>query len=199
MGGFFIFCDIIFIMFWTYLIIFVLTIFLGEELMLFIGALIHIGFLPFWQTFFIVLVAVYFGDFLFFYLGYRYGEPLLAKLIQKKLIKRNKVEKIEGIFERGGTWILFVSKFAYGLNHLTQLVGGAMKFNPKRYAYNQSYTSFLWVCLYLFIGYTFSAVLSEIFFDLKALSIALLIIFAAIFALGWLVDLLINKVFPRAK
>ena len=86
-------------MFWTYLIIFVLTVFLGEELMLFIGAMIHIGFLPSWRTFFIVLAAVYFGDFLFFYLGYRYGEPLLEKLIQKKLIKRRKAEKIKGIFE----------------------------------------------------------------------------------------------------
>ena len=184
-------------MFITYLIIFTLAIFLGEELMLFIGSLIHIGFLPAWRTILIVLLAVYFADFIFFYLGYRYGEKLIEKIIRWKLVKNAKVQKIKGIFERGGTWILFASKFAYGLNHLTQIIGGALKFNPKKYTCNQIITSFIWMVFYLFIGYTFSAVLSDIFFDLKTLGTALLLIFAFIFFLGWLVDWLINKFFPQ--
>ncbi|MGB9848078.1 MAG: DedA family protein [Minisyncoccia bacterium] len=184
-------------MFITFLILFVLAVFLGEELMLFVGAMIHIEFLPLWRTFFIMLSAVYFGDFLFFYLGYHYGDQLIEKLINKKLIKRTKVEKIKGIFERGGTWILFVSKFAYGLNHLTQLVAGVMKFDVKKYIKNQLVVSLAWVVFYLFIGYTFSAVLSEIFFDIRALSAALLLVFAAIFALGWVIDRIISKIFPK--
>ncbi len=182
----------------TLTIIFVLTIFLGEELMLFVGAMMHIGFIPFWQTLLTVLLAVYFGDFLFFYLGYRYGERLIERLIKWRLVKETKVEKIKGIFNRGGSWILFVSKFAYGLNHLTQMIAGSLKFEVKRYVRNQILASFVWTAFCLFIGYTFSAVLSDIFFDLKALTIALLLIFAAIFALGWLFDCLIIKIFPRS-
>lgn len=181
----------------TLLILFVLAIFLGEELMLFVGAMIHIGLLPLWQTFFTMMLAVYFGDFLFFYLGYHYGDKLIEKLINKKLIKQAKAERIKGIFHRGGTWILFISKFAYGLNHLTQLVAGAIKFDVKKYIKNQLVVSLGWVIFYLFIGYTFSAVLSDIFFDVRALSIALLLIFALIFALGWIIDFIITRIFPR--
>ncbi len=186
-------------MFITYLILFIQTIFLGEELMLFVGSSIHIGFLPGWRTAILVLLAVYFGDFLFFYLGYHFGEPFLDKLAQKRLIKKARVEKVIGIFERGGSWILFASKFVYGLNHLTQIVAGTMKFDPKRYARNQVIVSLIWVVIYLFIGYTFSAVLSDIFSDLRTLIIALTLIFLAIIALGFIIDWIIDKFFPVEK
>ncbi|HPD55276.1 MAG TPA: hypothetical protein PLR11_00465, partial [Candidatus Paceibacterota bacterium] len=74
-----------------------------------------------------------------------------------------------------------------------------MKFDPKRYARNQVIVSLIWVVIYLFIGYTFSAVLSDIFSDLRTLIIALTLIFLAIIALGFIIDWIIDKFFPVEK
>ena len=94
---------------------------------------------------------------------------------------------------------MFASKFTYGLNHLTQLVAGAMKFDPKRYACNQVIFFLIWVVIYLFIDYTFAAILSDIFSDLRSLIIALTLIFLAIIALGFVIDWAIDKLFPVEK
>jgi len=181
----------------VYGVLFLGMIVMGEELLLFAAALSHWGLLNFWVTMLVALAGAYVGDFLFFWLGWRFGEKFIDKFGKFLFMPRKRFEKIRHIFHNNhGKWLLFGSKFIYGLNHLTQIAAGSVKFNPKIYVKNQIYTTLIYIVIFATLGYAFSSVISLITKDVKVLGLFILVIIGVIVFISRLIDLVIERIYP---
>lgn len=178
-----------------YFILFVLMVLMGEEMMLFSVYLSSLGFFNFWIMFFVALAGTYTGDLLFFWLGWHFGENLVYKWGKFLFIPRKRFEKIQHLFSNRGRWILFVSKFVYGLGHLTLIAAGTAKMEPKKVIKNQIYSSLIWVVLFSGIGYFFSSFIGAVTRDFKMVGIGIIIVFSIFWGIGRFIDYIIDKTY----
>ena len=179
-----------------YGVLFLAMIVMGEEAILFAGSLSYLGFMNFWIMMPVALIGVYVGDLLFFWLGWHYGEHVIDKFGKYLLIPRKRFAKISRLFHNNGRWILAISKFIYGLSHLTLMAAGAAKMPPKRVVKNQLWSSLVWICVFGGLGYLFSSAVNSITHDLKVLGLVLIIILAISIAISRLMDYIIDKIYP---
>lgn len=177
-------------------VLFVLMIIMGEEMMLFAGAISGLGFLDFWLMFFVCLAGTYIGDIVFFKIGWHYGDKVIDKFGKYILMPRKRFEKIRRIFDNNGFWILIVSKFAYGLGHLTLLAAGASKLNPKRVFRNQAFSSLGFVVVFGGLGYFFSSSILSLTADFKILGLIIIVLIFSLFIVSKIIDIIIDKVYP---
>jgi len=94
-----------------YLILFVTMMFLGEEAMLVTGSLSHIGVFRPWLAFVFSLVGVYAGDALWFSVGWHLGNRFVKRFGKFFFVTEERFQKIQGLFNNNGKWVLFFSKF----------------------------------------------------------------------------------------
>lgn len=177
-------------------VLFVLMIIMGEEGMLVSGAISGLGFLNFWLMFFVCLAGTYIGDILFFKIGWHYGDKVIDKFGKYIFMPRKRFDKIRRIFDNNGFWILIVSKFVYGLGHLTLLAAGASRLNSKKVMRNQAFSSFVFVMLFGGVGYFFSTTIISLTSDFKVLGLIVIGVLLFFFFIGKLIDTIIDKVYP---
>ncbi|HOX21515.1 MAG TPA: DedA family protein [Candidatus Paceibacterota bacterium] len=179
-----------------YGILFLAMIVMGEEAILFAGMLSHLGFMNFWIMMLVALTGAYAGDLLFFWLGWKYGDAVVDKFGKYVFIPRKRFAKVRKIFQTSGRWILVISKFIYGLSHLTLLAAGAAKMPIKKVVKNQLWSSLVWVLLFGGIGYLFSSAISIVTRDLKTLGIFLVAVLIFSLAISRFVDYIIDTLYP---
>lgn len=126
----------------------------GEFVMIFAGVLAHLGMLPLFD----VLLYSYVGAIFKAISWYSFGNWLNIKFPGRKFfsfVERKVMYFIPQVKEKP-FWSIFVSKFIYGVSHITLLFSGIMRINRRVYMKAESISSVFWVVGMVFLGYFFS-------------------------------------------
>ena len=137
----------------TYLLIFLVTIFEGEVIIISAGILVLLGALNFWFC----LIFIFCGGMMKTLLGYSLGKLLYKKFNNHKSFQyiEKRVFNIMPYFEHKPFWSIFVSKFIM-VNHLVIIFAGYKNINFKKYLQAEISSTMLWAPGLLLLGYFFS-------------------------------------------
>jgi membrane protein DedA with SNARE-associated domain len=178
--------------------IFLLMIFLGEELLLIVGALARFGFIDFWDAVFFAILGTFFGDMFWYQLGRRYGENFVIKYGRWFFITPARFNKLKAFIMRKSGLFIFVSKFMYNLNHISLVAAGAIKFNFRRFLKFQIFVSMGWVLAFVSLGFFFANNLAGLQHDVTIFTIVVVLVFAGFILLEKILEKFIkSKVFDK--
>ena len=114
----------------TYIVIFLITIFEGEVVAISAGILVLLGALNFW----LCLIVILSGGMVKTFIGYFLGKFLHRKFNNHKFFQyiEKRVLSVMPHFERKPFWSIFISKFIL-INHLVIIFSGYKNINFKQY------------------------------------------------------------------
>lgn len=183
--------------YYGYIILFVSLIFEGELFMLAAGVLSHLQAFDIFDAFWISMAGVLCGDVLWYWIGRfmkkKYPNQRFIVYVEKR------VKKAFPAIECNPFKLVFISKFIYGLNHSTILVLGFLGIDFYHFLKVQIKTSFLWVVIFLSLGYFFGYTALSITHKMNKFILVLLIIFGTFFLLEKFFDYLVEKKIQRSK
>jgi membrane protein DedA with SNARE-associated domain len=178
--------------------IFLLMIFLGEELLLIVGALARFGFIDFWDSVFFAILGTFFGDMFWYQLGKRYGENFVIKYGRFFFMTPARFKNLKTFIMRKSGLFIFVSKFMYNLNHISLVAAGAIKFNFKKFLKFQIFVSMGWVLAFVSLGFFFANNLAVLRHDVTVFTIVVVLVFAGFILLEKILEKFIkSKVFDK--
>jgi len=181
----------------VYIGIFFLMIFMGEEILLIIGALSRLEVLNFWAAYIVAFLGTVAGDIFWYKLGEKYGEDFAERYGCLFFLTPERFKKLkERINHRGGIFI-FLSKFMYNINHISEAAAGAVRFNFKKYLRYQLPVSALWAFAFISLGYFFANNLGSLKYDVTLFTMVLLAIFVAFILLDRTIERLLEKRFLK--
>lgn len=128
-----------------------------ETIIVFAGVLIDQGKLPEISTFLTCYLGTVTGITVSYLLGRSLGYSLIHKYGHRIGITDKKIQIAHDWFQRVGKWALFVGYFILGVRHLTGYVAGATRLTYLQFALFAYTGAFLWICLFLGLGYFFAA------------------------------------------
>lgn len=139
---------------WANFFIIIGVILEGEFVMIFSGILAHLGVLSLYD----VLIYSYVGAIFKAILWYSVGGTIKKKYPNGTILTfiENKVLYFIPNIKVKPFWSIFVSKFIYGVGHMTLLFSGIMKLNRMLYMRAEAISSVFWVIGMVFLGYFFS-------------------------------------------
>jgi len=172
--------------------IFLLMIFLGEEVLLIVGALARFGFVDFWDAVLFALLGTFFGDILWYQLGRRYGENFVLKHGRWFFMTPQRFEILKRLITKNGGLFIFVSKFMYNLNHISLVAAGTIGFNFKKFLKFQIFVSIGWVLGFISLGYFFAHNLAGLQHDVKVFAILMVLVFGGFILIERFVEKLIE-------
>ena len=137
----------------TYLLIFLITIFEGEIVVISAGILVLLGALNFWFSFLIIFC----GAMVKTLVGYSLGKLLHKKFNNHKSFQyiEKRVRTIMPHFEQRPFWSIFISKFIM-MNHLVIVFAGYKNINFRKYLEAEVSSTLFWVPGLMLLGYFFS-------------------------------------------
>jgi len=125
----------------------------GETFLMLYGIFTHLKVFDWGDAFLIAYFGVIFSDVLWYYLG---------AFLKKNYPGSNFINKSEirirsyfPDFEKKPAKVLFISKFIAGTNHATLMLSGFLKIDFKYFLKLQVIISFLWVAVFLMLGFLF--------------------------------------------
>jgi membrane-associated protein len=137
----------------------------GEIVLIFAGVLMHMNILSVPETVVLVTVAAIvktiFGYSLGGWIAKRWPQSPLLCYVEKKILL------LLPRFRERPFWSIFISKFIYGVNHVTMIFAGYMRANFRLYIRAEILSSFVWIATFLGLGYFFSAAAFAISTDIK--------------------------------
>jgi len=158
-----------------------------------VGAFARLGFIDFWDAFFFALLGTFAGDIFWYQLGAKLGEDFVIKYGRWFFVTPERFNRLkEHINHRGGIFI-FISKFMYNMNHISEVAAGAVKFDFKKYLRFQIPVSAVWALSFIALGHFFANNLQSLKHDVALFTITLLLIFIAFILFDSLVNKLIEK------
>lgn len=120
------------------------------------------------MSFLLLLVSAFFGSLcgisVSYLLGIKLGEPFLKKYGPKFFIKEKTILKTNQLFHKYGSLMLIISYFIPGVRHVAAYLAGITRFSFKRFALFAYIGSFVWVIIFLGIGYHLGENWEHIFF-----------------------------------
>jgi undecaprenyl-diphosphatase len=119
------------------------------------------------------------GDILGYFLG-KYGSDFLLK--HKKLLKLSHIEEGRKFFSNHGFKSILFGKFVGPIRPIIPLIAGSISMNFSKFMYYNILSSFIWVLIYIIIGYYFGNYFREIEAFVSNISIILTLIIIAFFA-----------------
>ena len=173
--------------------IFLLMIFLGEELLLVVGALARFGFIDFWDAVFFALLGTFLGDIFWYQLGKRYGENFVSKYGRWFFMTPQRFEKLKNLITKNGGLFIFISKFMYNLNHISLVAAGTIGFNFRKFLRFQIFISIGWVLAFISLGYFFAHNLAGLQHDVKVFTIVVVLVFGGFILIERFVEKLIER------
>src|SRR5690606_35945614 len=148
---------------WTYGILFliifaetgfVVTPFLpGDSLLFAAGALAATGVLNPWYLFLLLFVAAVIGDSLNYAIGSYFGTRLFKE--DSKIFKMDYLRKTESFFEKYGGKTIVIARFVPIVRTYAPFVAGASKMNYSRFIFYNIFGAFIWIGLFVLVGYLF--------------------------------------------
>ncbi len=113
------------------------------------------GEIPFISTILITVAAGLLGSLILYWLGYRGGEFVLKKYLNKFPKQRSKIEaKLEWVREKGSLGI-FVGKLIPMIRTLISIPAGVSKMNLVKYITSSTLGIFVWNLFFVGSGYFF--------------------------------------------
>jgi membrane protein DedA with SNARE-associated domain len=113
------------------------------------------------------------GDVISYMLG-KYGSNFLLK--HKKILKLSHVEDGRKFFINHGVKSIFIGRFIGPIRSILPLIAGSLSVNFSRFMFYNILSAFLWVFVYIIIGYYFGSYFREIESFVSNTSIILTII-----------------------
>jgi len=115
--------------------------------------LVNQGFFGATEIMIVVPTAVFSGDWMWYGIG-RWGRLPAARLSRWAC---RLAGPIDGQLAKRPGRAIFISKFAYGLNHITLMRAGAMKIAPKVFLLGDTPAGVMWMLIIGGLGYGFGA------------------------------------------
>lgn len=164
----------------AYLLFILGILFEGEFILITSGILAHIGVLPVGVT---IIIAVLAG-LLKSILGYELGVGFARRFPRSVILKyaEHKVLSFLPKFKEQPFWSIFISKFIYGINHLSILFAGYIRANFKTFFLAESLSTLFWAPGFFLLGYFFSYTAFSFTHDIKKV-LLLILAFVIIFVL----------------
>jgi membrane protein DedA with SNARE-associated domain len=78
-------------------------------------------------------------------------------------VTEERLARVHGWFNRAGHWALFIGYYIAGVRHFTAIVAGTSELEYRTFAVYAYSGGFLWVCLFVGIGYVFGEHWKEVF------------------------------------
>lgn len=134
----------------------------GDATLLASGFLIRLGYLDFWLVFPISIAGIFIRDIILYKIGRKYVEGIIEQCGRFLFITPKRFSAISQRLKNSRGKTIFISKFLYGLNHITILAVGAAKIDFKRFLKLDIITIIFWEIIMLglgfFLGHSFSLV-----------------------------------------
>jgi membrane protein DedA with SNARE-associated domain len=124
-----------------------------ETLMTFAGAMLAKGYLDVIPTVLSAYAGSFFGISLSYFIGRTAGTYLVKQYGSRIGLTEERIIQVHLWFEKIGKWTLLVGYFFPGVRHLTGYVAGSTELDFKRFAIFAYTGGFLWVTLFLLLGY----------------------------------------------
>ncbi|OGI94924.1 hypothetical protein A3A03_01075 [Candidatus Nomurabacteria bacterium RIFCSPLOWO2_01_FULL_40_18] len=169
----------------TYIVIFLITIFEGEVVAISAGILVLLGALNFW----LCLIVILSGGMVKTFIGYFLGKFLHRKFNNHKFFQyiEKRVLSVMPHFERKPFWSIFISKFIL-INHLVIIFSGYKNINFKQYLRAEISSTLFWAPILIALGYFFSYTAISISRDIWKFSFIVLILIISFMALEKLIS-----------
>lgn len=150
----------------------------GPMIMFLSGTLYRFGYFDLLPLYFTLLIGDWIADFFWYGLGYYASRPLLKKYGHFLGITEEVFQKIEGLFHRHQSKILFISKITMGFGFAigTLLAAGASRVPFKKYATLNLLGGFIWTGLLMALGYFFGNLYTKISEEFQLVSIVAAVI-----------------------
>lgn len=113
------------------------------------------------------------GDMLGYFLG-KYGSNFLLR--HKKILKQSHIEDGRKFFSNHGFKSVLIGKFVGPVRPIIPLIAGSISMRFSKFMFYNVLSSFLWVLIYILIGYYFGSYFREIEGFISNISIILTII-----------------------
>ena len=142
---------------YSYLILFLGVVVEGEIFPLAAGFLTTTNEMDLYPVLGITFVGVVLGDMLWFGAARRWGRPFLDRWGRFLLLKGDRLESIQRHFQENGKKTLAITKFIYSFGHISIVVAGIARMDWKEFIKIDVPMSFLWTCLFVFLGRAFGS------------------------------------------
>jgi membrane-associated protein len=140
---------------YRYVVIVPITIFEGPIVMLVSGFLLRLGYFSFFELYFALMMGDLIGDVLWYSLGYFGGMPFIARFGKYVSITEAGVNRVQAIFDKYHSAILFVSKITMGFGFalVTLFTAGMTRVPFWKYLIFNIIGGFIWTGFLIAVGY----------------------------------------------
>ncbi|RUM47733.1 MAG: DedA family protein [Hydrogenothermus sp.] len=142
-----------------YIAVFIGTFLEGEIFVLITGFFIKLGYLKIIPSFVFASLGVIVHELIYFFLGRWKGREFLLK----NRYTRKKYRKAKQFLEKYGVLSIFIVRFLYGMRIVPIVLMGASGFNVYKFLFFNILSLFIWMSIYLSLGYVFGK-LAEVYF-----------------------------------
>ena len=135
----------------------------------------------------IVWAAAVAGDCASYYLGQRLGRDFLVRHGPRFQITNDRLEKVEGFFERHGGKAIFLGRFVGIVRAIAPFLAGSGRMPFRRFLPFDVLGAGLWSTTFILLGYVFWHSLDRVLSVAKAGAFGLGLVISVIVGLAWLV------------
>lgn len=148
----------------------------GEIFLLVAGSLVHFDVLNLWPLLAAAILGTWLSDIFWYWIGARWGEKFILRYGRWFFITPERFLKMQKVIHQSGAWLILISKFSYGLNHLFMLTAGAVKLKLGEFLKYQLPVSALWAAIFIFLGKFFALSLEAVGKDIKIIGGGILVL-----------------------
>jgi len=141
-----------------YLVIFVLTLFEGETVLLIAGILAHQGILNIELSILSAFLGSTIGDQMFFHFARHEGYRFVRRFKYIWIV----LPKAEKLFKRFGIYIVLLSRYLYGLRISLVVMCGLTRMPSLKFSLYNIGAALIWAVSYGFLGYFFAAAIGSL-------------------------------------
>lgn len=158
-----------------------------DGLLLAAGVLAHRGEMMWPVVLAVLYVTVLCADSILFFLGYRFGEPLLARRPLRWIVTPERRERVSGLFERRGAQAIFIGRFIVGLRAVVFVVAGLERVRPRVFLFWDAVAALITVPLLFGLGFYFHSRIDEVRAAVATgqRGIAIVAVSALVLWIGW--------------
>jgi membrane protein DedA with SNARE-associated domain len=141
-----------------YLIIFVITFFEGETVLIIAAVLARGGLLDIDLCILSAFLGSVFGDQLFFHFARHEGYDFVKKFKYLSAV----LPRADKLVKRHGAYVVLFSRFIYGLRTALTVICGLGKMPPMKFGIYNAISALIWAVSYGFLGYFFGKAIGTV-------------------------------------
>jgi membrane protein DedA with SNARE-associated domain len=119
------------------------------------GVLTHQTGLAWWWVLVLLYVTVLMADSILFILGYRFGEPMLARRPLRWIVTPSRRERVTLLFAKHGALTIFLGRFILGLRAVVFVIAGVERVKPRVFLFWDAMAALITVPVIFGLGYAF--------------------------------------------